>query len=191
MKNNKTDQRSRYTQTIIKKSLLKLSADKPIDKITVTELCADAKTNRITFYSHFYDIDDVYESIEDDFYEEVMAKLKHIKLYDVERSLLREIIVTLYRNVDFCTMLLHAKSSFLKRIMDFIREKFVKEVSEQYKKIPIDVLEASHIFKFNGYYGLITDWIRNGMVKSPEEITDLIDVFNKITLDGLIKCYEK
>lgn len=191
MKSNKTDNRSRYTQMIIKKSLLKLSEKKPLNKITVSELCLDAGTNRITFYNHFYDIYDVYETIENDFYEEIMAKLENMKIYDIETYLIKEIILQLYRNADICNLFINSKSDFIPRLLSAIQEKCVSEISARYKKIPLDILNSLYIFLINGYFGLMIDWVKSGMEQSPEEISNLIGTFNKFTLDGITNHYEK
>ena len=49
----KTDARIRYTQRILKESLLALLKQKPINKITVKEVCELAELNRATFYAHY------------------------------------------------------------------------------------------------------------------------------------------
>lgn len=75
MKSTKNDVRSRFTQSTIKKSLLKLLNNAPLKSITVSELCREAGITRGTFYNHFYDVYDIYESIENEFFETIAAKL--------------------------------------------------------------------------------------------------------------------
>ncbi len=64
MKNN--DARVRYTQKVLKDSLLQLLEKKPINKITVKEVCELAELNRATFYAHYTDCFDLLESIENE-----------------------------------------------------------------------------------------------------------------------------
>ena len=47
MENRKTQ----YTKSVIRESFLSLLREKPVEKITVTELCAKADINRSTFYA--------------------------------------------------------------------------------------------------------------------------------------------
>jgi len=47
------DNRVRYTKTVLQQALLKLLQTKHIDKITIKELCQEAKINRGTFYLHY------------------------------------------------------------------------------------------------------------------------------------------
>ena len=46
----KLDARKRYTQMILKQSFLKLLKEKPVNKITVKELCELSQINRATLY---------------------------------------------------------------------------------------------------------------------------------------------
>ena len=49
----KTDARVRYTLKMLKDSLLRLLEEKPINKITVKEVCERAELNRATFFCIF------------------------------------------------------------------------------------------------------------------------------------------
>lgn len=187
MKNAKTDSRSKYTQMIIKQGLLKLSLNKPLNKITIKELCDVAGTNRITFYNHFYDIYDVYETIEKDFYNELTERLGAIKALAAETSLIKEIVLQLYRNADICNLLVNTNSTVISKAMKLAQEQYVAELSSTYKQIPLTILNPLFIFLIHGYVGLIIDWIKNGMRQTPEDIGDLIIDFHKYSLDGIAK----
>ena len=51
----KTDARVKYTKMVLKKALLELMQHKPVNKITVKEICERAELNRATFYAHYSD----------------------------------------------------------------------------------------------------------------------------------------
>ena len=65
----KTDARVKYTRMVLKKALLELMQRKPINKITVKEVCERAELNRETFYAHYSVCFDLLESIEEDLLE--------------------------------------------------------------------------------------------------------------------------
>lgn len=46
----KENRRVRYTKMVLRQSLLELLEEKPIEKITVSDLCSRADLNRTTFY---------------------------------------------------------------------------------------------------------------------------------------------
>ena len=53
MSGTKDNRRVQYTMDRFKDALLHILATKPLDEVTVTELCRQADLNRGTFYLHF------------------------------------------------------------------------------------------------------------------------------------------
>ena len=66
MKTPALDQRVRVTRMLIRRSFLELLKQKPIQNISVREICEAAGINRGTFYSHYTDIYDLQHKIEDE-----------------------------------------------------------------------------------------------------------------------------
>lgn len=64
MTDKKIDRRVRYTKKAIRESFLDLLEEKPLEKISVTEICKNADINRGTFYSHYTDPFELKESLE-------------------------------------------------------------------------------------------------------------------------------
>ncbi|MBQ2847252.1 MAG: TetR/AcrR family transcriptional regulator, partial [Clostridia bacterium] len=58
------DIRIKRTKKMLENALFELMKDKPVEKITPTELCRKATVNRNTFYSHYSSVSELYESIE-------------------------------------------------------------------------------------------------------------------------------
>lgn len=50
------DIRIQKTETAIKNAFMELRSQKPVEKITVKELCQRAQINKSTFYSHYADV---------------------------------------------------------------------------------------------------------------------------------------
>ncbi|MDG5855628.1 TetR/AcrR family transcriptional regulator [Clostridium beijerinckii] len=67
----KADRRVKYTKMIIKNSLLELMKERPISKVTVTDICKKADINRNTFYSHYANQFELLSNIEGELYEEI------------------------------------------------------------------------------------------------------------------------
>jgi AcrR family transcriptional regulator len=55
MKEMKQTRKTKYTQMVLKDSLVELMKNKPISEITVKEICEKADVNRTTFYAHYHD----------------------------------------------------------------------------------------------------------------------------------------
>ena len=70
----KNDQRTRLTKMLIRKAFTSLLSQKPIQSISIKELCAQAGINRGTFYAHYLDIYDLLEQME----QEMMADFQEV-----------------------------------------------------------------------------------------------------------------
>lgn len=68
---NSFDARVRYTRMVIQQNFLELLKQKPVARITVTELCQKAQINRATFYKHYLDIPDLLAQIEEELFQSI------------------------------------------------------------------------------------------------------------------------
>lgn len=69
------DLRVRKTENSIREAFLRLRAKKPLDRITVKELCEKAIINKTTFYLHYQSIYELSEVIENELIEGCFAKI--------------------------------------------------------------------------------------------------------------------
>ncbi|MBQ8137327.1 MAG: TetR/AcrR family transcriptional regulator, partial [Clostridia bacterium] len=69
------DKRITRTKRNLKNTLKKLMRRKPYADITVTELCKDAETSRITFYAHYNGKNDLADELVRDLFGEVNLTL--------------------------------------------------------------------------------------------------------------------
>lgn len=76
MKNMGEDRRIRKSKAALRKALIELLDERPIQKITINELCELADVNRTTFYYHYEDIYDLYKDIEDLALEELSSMIQ-------------------------------------------------------------------------------------------------------------------
>lgn len=60
------DRRTRRTRTALQNALLQLLGTKTLNKITVTELTRLADVNRVTFYAHYRDVEELFDQIRAD-----------------------------------------------------------------------------------------------------------------------------
>lgn len=69
------DIRVQRSKEYIAEEFLKLREKKPLERIKVTELCKNANINKSTFYSHYRDIYDLSEQMENALIREVISSL--------------------------------------------------------------------------------------------------------------------
>lgn len=65
------NRRVKMTKRLIKDAYVELTIEQPDHKPSVTDVCARADVNRSTFYTHYKDLDFLYEEIEQDFFDRV------------------------------------------------------------------------------------------------------------------------
>ncbi len=72
----KEDRRNAYTEKLIRDTVFELLKTKPIEKISVTEVCKIAEINRSTFYLHYMDCMHVLEKEQEKFCDKLIAYLE-------------------------------------------------------------------------------------------------------------------
>ena len=114
----KKDARKRYTQMVLKQSLLKLLKEKPVNKITVKEVCELAQLNRATFYAHYSDCFALLESIENELIGAFEQSLRYVNSFDVT-ALIEAIYDMIDQNREACSALIlgNTSSTVLKRMI--------------------------------------------------------------------------
>ena len=100
----KMDARKRYTQMVLKQSFLKLLKEKPVNRITVKEVCALAQLNRATFYAHYSDCFALMESIENELIDAFEKSLRYVNSFDVT-TLIEAIYDMVDQNQTACSIL--------------------------------------------------------------------------------------
>ncbi len=73
------DLRIERTRKCIRNAFIELRKTKPIEKITIKELAALASINKATFYSHYNDIYDLSEQIENEIIASIIHSIPHIE----------------------------------------------------------------------------------------------------------------
>lgn len=80
------DLRIEKTKKAIRNAFIELRAKKPLEKITVKELCTLACINKSTFYSHYEDIYALSDAMEHETVASIIRGISHLKDYTFERS---------------------------------------------------------------------------------------------------------
>ena len=147
----RTDARVRYTQKVLKEALLVLLQDKPINKITVKEICDLAELNRATFYTHYRDCFDLLESMERELVEEFRKSMELIHAYDVS-SLTEAIYGIAEKHQAVCRVLVFGNNStsVLDKMIDLAHDKSLAYWRTELHGASEEELEMLYIHLSNG-----------------------------------------
>ncbi|MBR0510849.1 MAG: TetR/AcrR family transcriptional regulator [Clostridia bacterium] len=188
--NEKTDRRVLYTKMFLKESLLELMKEKPVDKITPTELCRKAEINRNTFYTHYYTARDVLEEIEMEFSTQIIDSLSarfSAENIDIPQ-MLNEICRMIYEKQDFCKILLseNGDAAFLESVITLGKNVIIQGWKKSGVSLPDDQMEMFFAFIISGSIALIKKWAANDMKNTPGEIAQLIERATYGGINGMI-----
>ncbi len=180
----KEDRRVRYTKMVLKQSLLSLMGDKPIEKITVKEICEKADINRGTFYAHYKDPYDLLAQIENELFDEINISVESSLNAESISGLLDKIFESIQKNIELCRVLFsdNGDKVFVRRIMYIARDRSIAEWNKLIPSGRDEQLERLYTFYANGCIAIIQNWLENGMKESPQELSDFIE---KLTIQGL------
>ena len=176
----KTDARVRYTQRVLKESFLTLLREKPVNRITVKEVCELAELNRATFYSHYSDCFALLESIEQELLDAFRQSLKLVDAFDVS-AMVRAIYAMVEQHENACRVLIFSarSSSVLGRMIDVARQESLTRWKQYLPHATDEELEMLYTHLSNGLMHVVVD----GYDKYKRE--DVIAFVNRIVKSSL------
>lgn len=186
MKSPAKDHRVKVTQALIRKAYAELLAVKPIQSISIKELCERAGINRGTFYAHYQDIYQLKKSIEDEMYVDVQKALTPL-LNENNPATQTEIMTGVFHwfkeNRDMCAAILndHYDRSFLWEVLQMGRMMCRESYLRSMKNVTTEQIEWYYRFVSGGLIAMLEKWLEEDMYTSVEQMTQMAV---KISLHG-------
>lgn len=114
------------SRRLIKEALADLLQEKPLDKITVTDVVNRAQINRGTFYAHYADIPDVIHHLIQHTFSTIREVISEesVSIADIPHALLSRIQNILEEDLDFYQKILNSSASV------FMTEQLVQVTTE-------------------------------------------------------------
>ena len=180
MKKFTNDHRTRITRLLIRKAFLELLCKKPIQSISIKELCDLASISRGTFYAHYSDIYDLLQQIENDMTQELTVALEPLMetiTPDSPVALSTRIFEVLKDNSDLCTVVLgdYGDKDFAVRLINMGRAKCIDLYRSYFENVTTQEIDYYYAFVSSGVIGLLRKWLDDGMTATPGEIARLAE----------------
>lgn len=171
------DNRVRYTKMILQQALLKILQSKHIDRVTIKELCEEAKVNRGTFYLHYATPNDLLMEIEQQFIDENMAKFSPYFNDGYETSYMSNLFAGILKNRELSRVIMgkNGNPRFIERIQNIIRPYVVDGWCREFPQYRREDLEYVYGFVFSGSMRLILNWIEDSKGLSADELANRLD----------------
>lgn len=162
---------SEITKRALEASLKNLLLQKPLSRITISDITSDCGINRMTFYYHFKDI---YDLVEWSCEEDARKALDGKKTYDTWQEGFLHIFQAVQDNRPFIMNVYHSVSreqveNYLYAVTYDLISGVVEEQAAGMSVRQEDKEFIAHFYKY-AFVGLMLDWIRGDMREDPQRI---------------------
>ncbi|HJC56406.1 MAG TPA: TetR family transcriptional regulator C-terminal domain-containing protein [Candidatus Eisenbergiella intestinipullorum] len=163
------------TKYDLEASLKKLLLQKPLDRITISDLTADCGISRMAFYYHFKDIYDLVEWV---CLEDAARALQGKKTYDTWQEGLEQIFEAVLANRPFILNVYRSVSreqieNYLFQLTRALIRGVVEENADAERLTEEEKTFIADFYKYS-FVGVMLDWVRTGMREDYHEITERI-----------------
>ena len=160
------------SRKLINDALADILQEKPLDKITVTEVVARAGINRGTFYAHYADIPDVIQHLIQDTFTKIRAAISQdpSQLRKLPEVLLSRIWEILSEDMDFYRKVMASSTASLmqEQLVEFMIQ-YLLDHEELFSLGNHHEYELTIRFCAGGLSNLYRDWF-SGKLDMPLEI---------------------
>ena len=168
---------SQTTKRALEASLKNLLLQKPLEKITISDIADDCGINRMTFYYHFKDI---YDLVEWSCVEDATKALEGKKTYETWQQGFLQIFNAVLNNKPFIMNVYHSVNrEHVETYLYKLTFNLLIDVIEE-KSVGLGVLKEDKEFIANFYkcafVGLMLEWIKNDMKDDPQHMINRLDI---------------
>lgn len=174
----KEDRRVVRTREAIREAFFTLLEEKPVEKITVRELCELANINRTSFYDHYLDYPDFLASIEKEFAENMLTQYDELYVReDYAEETMRKYLHLIRHSREIKLLFSSIGSQSAQKIFEAALKERTIPVWLQTGKIMPEQAEFLFRFIVSGGFAVIQQWYEGGFAQPEAEIVALMTKF--------------
>ena len=164
---------SQITKRALEQSLKNLLQQKPLSKITISDITEDCGISRMTFYYHFKDI---YDLVEWACAEDAARALQNKKTYDTWQQGFVRIFHAVRENKVFVMNVYRCvnREQVEKYLVPLTDQLIMGVITERAAGMTVREADQQFIAQVYSYafVGIMLDWIRDDMRADPEELVN-------------------
>ena len=165
------------SRRMIRQAFLELLKEKPLERITVTDIVQRADVNRSTFYAHYPDVVGVVEEISNEIIEYTQAFMEKIEFSDFfinPSPHLLELIQIADENIELYRWLCNSSvgAAHLERVKDVLIERTLQTTKPSDKYKTAAEYEFSVRFFMGGVVDVYTQWMKGKLDCTLDEVTE-------------------
>lgn len=184
---NANDRRVKKTKKALQQALAKLMTQKELRNITVQELADMADVHRATFYTHYHDVYDLYEQIENEILAGFESLMEEDPVHTYE-EFFGMMLHYIYQNAIFFRMLLgkNGENGFHSRIYTLIEENYLEIWQLERKQVEItEEMRYLAVYHIQGCMAIIVRWLEGDLTYPKGRLTELIIALDN-SMDALV-----
>ncbi|MCD8106450.1 MAG: TetR family transcriptional regulator C-terminal domain-containing protein [Oscillospiraceae bacterium] len=173
---NTEDRRVRKTEKALQNALAELMLHKDLHHITVQELADLADVHRVTFYSHYHDVYDLYEQIEN----RILGELENLVRKDPSHlyaGVYETVVDYMYENQRLFYMLLCSENdnAFKSKACSLLERKYIDIwMYEDNLSAISDEMRFLTSYYVNGCVAILTMWAKGNYALGKEEVVRML-----------------
>lgn len=163
---------NKLTKECLQTALIYLLSEKPIEKITVTELVKRSGVSRTAFYRNYSSKEDILIEMEEKICCAISKSLSSPDYENNQRQWFHDCFAAVMENASlFCVLLKTNIITETMKVLNSILETFypVQTIREHYQILAIE----------GAFTSILTNWFKGGMKEDIEFMADLCDSFLK------------
>ncbi|WP_142329261.1 TetR/AcrR family transcriptional regulator [Bacillus sp. AFS088145] len=186
-KTKKVDPRIIRTRQLIKDAFIDLLQEMDINKITVNQISERATVNRVTFYLHYRDIQDMMEYMALEMGEKLGQIMRDSTAYksieETDSVKLLNLLEHIAENAKFYKVVLASTKTpiFTEQLLKIITETITKRREVDSLHIKTDIQKDIIIwYGSSALIGTIVSWLRNDMPYTPQYLAKQLSLLFRI-----------
>lgn len=176
--NKKENMGFQKTHQRIQETLMAMIEKKPIQSITVSDLCKAVDINRSTFYAHFTDIYAVMESICEKLENELIEEYKANYVLGTD-MLSNDYMIVFLTHIEqnqgfYKAYMSESNMNILQQSMALLKAEVMQPI---FKRMDVSDRIGDYYFNFfsAGIVTILRQWLYDGCPESPGELAEIIN----------------
>lgn len=166
------NQRYQSTEEKIQKALFSLLRIRKYNDISIKEICFEAGINRSSFYSHYYDINDLMIKTEQNLSKEILKIFNPNMVWD--EKVFENLFDFLLKNKDFYKSYLETNEQTFMETNDFTN--YISLINKRTKGFDFNENEKIYHMAFfaGGIKAMSKTWLKTGCKETPNEMAKIL-----------------
>lgn len=178
------NRKRQYSRMVIEEAFVNELRQKPLEKISIVDICKQANVNRSTFYANYLDVYDLMDQVSGRFFENLFTKCiaelgepnpngKENSVHFIERAL----DVTLEQR-ELCQLLIRTphRTAFIQKLLNSLLE-WSSQRYAAYSGMATEQFILENTMILGGTLVLWQRWIEGGFQESPDLLARMIDEY--------------